>query len=140
MMIKAKSIITKERTWINRVAQRDVTNVNRSGEWFNMESRNLVPGDLVKLTLGGLISADCVGREIWTRPRLLKNLSYILNVHEFTDFANQCVCVPGLNADTLETSLLTWCKESLVEWTRCARQDGHAHTEHCDYRVKASVV
>ena len=23
--------------------------VKRSGEWFNMESRNLVPGDLVKL-------------------------------------------------------------------------------------------
>ena len=27
------------------------------------ESRNLVQGDLVKLTLGGLIPADCVGRE-----------------------------------------------------------------------------
>ena len=35
--------------------QRDVTNVKRSGEWLNMESRNLVPGGLVKLTLGGLI-------------------------------------------------------------------------------------
>ena len=68
-MIKAKDIIMKERTWINRVAQRDVTNVNRSGEWFNMESKNLVPGDLVKLTPGDLIPADCVGREIWTRPR-----------------------------------------------------------------------
>ena len=44
MMIRVKNIITKERTRINRVAQRDVTNVNRSGEWFNMESRNLVPG------------------------------------------------------------------------------------------------
>ena len=68
-MIKAKNIIMKERTWIKCVAQRDVTHVNRSGEWFHMESRNLVPGDLVKLTLGGLIPADCVGREIWTRPR-----------------------------------------------------------------------
>ena len=66
---KAKNIIMKERTWMNRVSQRDVTNVIRSGEWFIMESRNLVPGDLVKLTLGGLIFADCVGREIWTRPR-----------------------------------------------------------------------
>ena len=28
-----------------------------------MESRNLVPGDLVKLTPGDLIPADCVGRE-----------------------------------------------------------------------------
>ena len=28
--------------------QRDVTNVKRSGEWLNMESRNLVPGDFVK--------------------------------------------------------------------------------------------
>ena len=55
MMIKAKNIIVKERTCINRVAQRDVTNVNHSGEWFNMESRSLVQGDLVKLTLGGLI-------------------------------------------------------------------------------------
>ena len=63
MMIEAKNIIMKERTWINRVAQRDVTNVKRSGEWLNMESRNLVPGDLVKLTLGGLILPDCVGRE-----------------------------------------------------------------------------
>ena len=52
MMIKAKNTIMKERTWINRVAQRDVTNVKRSGEWLNMESRNLVPGDLMKLTLG----------------------------------------------------------------------------------------
>ena len=39
-------------------------NVKRSGEWLNMESNNLVPGDLVKLTLAGLIPADCVGREI----------------------------------------------------------------------------
>ena len=61
MMIRAKNIIMKERTRITRVAQRDVTNVDRSGEWFNMESRNLVPGDLVKLTLG-LIPADCAGR------------------------------------------------------------------------------
>ena len=43
MMIKAKNTIMKERTWINRVAQRDVTNVKRSGECSNMESRNLVP-------------------------------------------------------------------------------------------------
>ena len=68
MMIKAKNIVMKERTWIDRVAQRehqrDVTNVKRSGEWLNMKSRNLVPGDLVKLTLGFLIPADCVGREI----------------------------------------------------------------------------
>ena len=62
MMIRTKNIIMKERTRINRVAQRDVTNVNRGGEWFNMESRNLVPGDLVKLTLGGLILADYAGR------------------------------------------------------------------------------
>ena len=63
MMIRTKNIIMKERSRINRVAQRDVTNVNRSGEWFNMEeSRNLVPGDLVKLTLGGLILADYAGR------------------------------------------------------------------------------
>ena len=33
--------------------------VKRSGEWSNMELRNLVPGDLVKLTLVGLILADC---------------------------------------------------------------------------------
>jgi len=64
IMINAKNTIMKERTWINRVAQRDDTNVNRSGEWFNMESKNLVPGDLVKLTLGDLIPSDCVGREI----------------------------------------------------------------------------
>ena len=30
------------------VTQRNVTNVNRSGEWFNMESRNLVPRNFVK--------------------------------------------------------------------------------------------
>ena len=45
-MIKAKNIIMKERTWIDRVAQRDVTNVKRSGQWLNIESRNLVPGGL----------------------------------------------------------------------------------------------
>ena len=49
----------KEQTRINRVAQRDVTNVIHSGEWFHMESRNLVPRDLVKLSLGGLIPAYC---------------------------------------------------------------------------------
>ena len=59
MMIKAKNTIMKERIWINRAAQRDVTLVKRSGEWLNMELRNLVPGDLMKLTLGGLIPADC---------------------------------------------------------------------------------
>ena len=32
--------------------QRDVTNVKRSREWLNVESRNLVSGDLMKLTLG----------------------------------------------------------------------------------------
>ena len=41
-----------------RVARRDVTNVKRSGEWLNMKSRNVVLGDLVKLTLGGLIAAE----------------------------------------------------------------------------------
>ena len=38
--------IMKERTWINRVAQREhqrgVTNVKRSGEWLNMESKESV--------------------------------------------------------------------------------------------------
>ena len=36
--------------------QRDVTNVKRS-EWLNMESRNLVPGDLMKLTFRVFIPA-----------------------------------------------------------------------------------
>ena len=31
---------------------------NRNGEWLNLESRNLVPGDLVKLESGGLVCAD----------------------------------------------------------------------------------
>ena len=31
---------------------------NRNGERLNMESRNLVPGDLVKLECGGLARAD----------------------------------------------------------------------------------
>ena len=43
--------------------QRDVTSVKRSGEWLNRESRNLVPGDLMKLTLGGFIPA------VWTCSR-----------------------------------------------------------------------
>ena len=34
--------------------------VNHSDEWFNMEPMNLVPEDLVKLSLGGLILGDCV--------------------------------------------------------------------------------
>ena len=33
--------------------------VKRSGEWSNMELRNLVKENLVKLTLGGLICVDC---------------------------------------------------------------------------------
>ena len=74
IMINAKNTIMKERTWINRVAQRDV---KRSGELLNMESRNLVPGDLVKLSLVGLIPADCVGREIWTRPRWPESLCWL---------------------------------------------------------------
>ena len=39
IMINAKNTIMKERTWISRVVQRDA---KRSGEWFNMESKNLV--------------------------------------------------------------------------------------------------
>ena len=31
---------------------------NRNGEWLNVEWRNLVPGDLVKLECGGLVCAD----------------------------------------------------------------------------------
>ena len=34
--------------------------VNHSDEWFNMESMNVVSEDLVKLTLGDLLPADCV--------------------------------------------------------------------------------
>ena len=37
MMIKAKNIIMKERTWINRVAQRDVTNCPESLVQFEGE-------------------------------------------------------------------------------------------------------
>ena len=38
---------------------------NRNREWWNLESRNLVPGDLVKLECGGLVCADeSVGRKI----------------------------------------------------------------------------
>ena len=29
-----------------------------NGEWLNLESRNLVPGDLVKLECGGVVRAD----------------------------------------------------------------------------------
>ena len=46
--------------------QRDVTNVKRSGEWLNMESRNLVPGDLMKLTFRGFILA------VWAHSRSSK--------------------------------------------------------------------
>ena len=42
MTIKAKIITMKERIWTNRVAQRDVTNVKRSGEWLNMEVESLM--------------------------------------------------------------------------------------------------
>ena len=46
MTIEAKDIIMKERTWINRVAQREhqrgVTNVKRSGGWLNMELKESV--------------------------------------------------------------------------------------------------
>ena len=31
---------------------------NCNGEWLNLESRNLVPGDLVKLECGGVVRAD----------------------------------------------------------------------------------
>ena len=59
MMIKGKNFM-KERIITVRDEpslhvesyQRDATNVKRCGEWLNMESRNLVPGDLMKLTLG----------------------------------------------------------------------------------------
>ena len=37
MTIKTNTKIVKERPGINRVAQRDVTNVKRSGEWLNMD-------------------------------------------------------------------------------------------------------
>ena len=31
---------------------------NCNGEWLNLESRNLVPGDLMKLECGGVVCAD----------------------------------------------------------------------------------
>ena len=39
---------------------------NCHSEWLNLESRNLVPGDLVKLECGGVVRADGerVGRKI----------------------------------------------------------------------------
>ena len=40
-------------------------------------------------TLGGLIPADCVGREMWTSLRWLKNLSYSFKANEFTEFDKQ---------------------------------------------------
>ena len=39
-------------------------------------------------SLGGLIPADCVGREIWMF-KMIENLSYSLKVNEFTEFDNQ---------------------------------------------------
>ena len=37
MTIKTNTKNVKERPGINRVVQRDVTNVKRSGEWLNMD-------------------------------------------------------------------------------------------------------
>ena len=45
--------------------------------------------EISRETDGELIPADCVGREIWTCHRCLKNPSYSLKVKEFTDFDNQ---------------------------------------------------
>ena len=93
MMIEAKNIIMKERTWINRVAQRErqrgVTNVKRSGEWLNMESKESVwCGSHVKRAMSRFDSR-CVNllKEFKTaRPNVQE---VRLKVNEFTDFDNQ---------------------------------------------------
>ena len=80
-MIKAKNIIMKERTWINRVAQRDSLSKSVLMRYESIGSRefdehseseflvstiealrkNLAPKCNVKRS-GGLILAECVGR------------------------------------------------------------------------------
>ena len=41
-----------QKTWVLKCR------LNRSGEWLNLESRALVPWDLVKLDFGGVVLAD----------------------------------------------------------------------------------
>ena len=113
MMIKGKNTIMKERIWINRVAsktvfqpgiqtmalrytmsvwnqfarepyQRDVTDMKGIGEWLSMESRNLV-FDSRYLNLFKEFKI--------ARPNA-QNVSYRLEVNEFTDFDNQRVYDP----------------------------------------------
>ena len=43
---------TMQKTWVLKCR------LNRSGEWLNLESRALVPWDLVKLDSGGVVLAD----------------------------------------------------------------------------------
>ena len=43
---------TMQKTWVLKCR------LNRSGEWLNLESRALVPWDLVKLDFGGVVLAD----------------------------------------------------------------------------------
>ena len=34
--------------------------VHRNGKWYSIEASDLVPGDLIRLSIGDLIPADCI--------------------------------------------------------------------------------
>ena len=65
-----------------RVATR--TNVLRDGEWKTTESRNVVPGDVIQIGLGEIVSADSklIGGEVFVDESALTGESLSVPLHE----------------------------------------------------------
>lgn len=56
--------------------------VLREGEWSSIDSRELVPGDIVRLTTGSMVPADC-------RVVKLNSLSFMVNQSPLTGEVNE---------------------------------------------------
>ena len=87
-------------------------NVRRNGRWVVVEGRELVPGDLVVLALGGAVPADCrllAGKEIGVDQAALTGESLPVRMRE-GDVAmmGSCVCTGEIEAIVVATGARTF--------------------------------
>ncbi|KAJ2627719.1 hypothetical protein IW137_005576, partial [Coemansia sp. RSA 1287] len=58
--IKVVLRVQSERRLKQMAEQEETTPVKRDGEWLNVSTRDLVPGDVIEVTTGAHMSCDCV--------------------------------------------------------------------------------
>ncbi|KAJ2145020.1 hypothetical protein IW142_002835 [Coemansia sp. RSA 564] len=58
--IKVALRVQSERRLKQMAEQEETTPVKRDGEWLNVSTRDLVPGDVIEVTTGAHMSCDCV--------------------------------------------------------------------------------